>query len=125
MAPVPDRSILVVDDDRDVRTALRDSLEDAGYRVAAVSDGGHALSYLQANGPPSLILLDWNMSPMNAQQFMATFEKDPSFDAVPVVLVTADVHRERKLKSGRFSDYLSKPVDLDVLFSVVKRLTTT
>ena len=115
--------ILVVDDDADVREALRDTLEDKGHRVADAVDGAEALAYLRSHPPPALIFLDWNMAGMNAPQFMEEFQREPSFAHVPVVLITADMHAERKLKSGPYKGLLSKPVDLDALFEIVGKVT--
>jgi CheY-like chemotaxis protein len=117
-------AILVVDDDRDVRDALCDTLTDAGYTVTTADNGVSALSYIGANPAPALILLDWNMPAMNAEQFMAVFEETPLSAQVPVVLVTADGHIERKVKAANFRHGLKKPVNLDELFRVVERLTS-
>ena len=116
--------ILVVDDDRDVRDALCDTLSDAGYSVTTADSAGNALSYIGANPMPSLILLDWNMPSMNAAQFMAALEQTPSSAQVPVVLITADGHIERKVKAANFRDGLKKPVDLDKLFKIVERFAS-
>lgn len=118
--PPSNAPILVVDDDLDIREALRDSLEQEGYAAAIVRDGGEALTYLRTHSTPPLILLDWNMAPMNAPQFMEEFAKDPGFNQVPVVLITADARGAERAKSG-YSAYLRKPLDLDTLFGVVGR----
>src|SRR5687767_2283771 len=107
--------VLVVDDDVDIRDALRDVLHDEGYETAEASDGTAALEYLQNNPVPPLILLDWNMAPMNGPQFMEAFVKLPAFARVPVVLLTADARVEEKAKQGRFAAHLKKPVQLDAL----------
>jgi len=98
---------------------LRDTLEDSGHRVAEARNGVEALGYLRAHPPPALIFLDWNMTPMNAPQFMEEFVKEAAFAHVPVVLITADMHAPQKVKTAGYCGYISKPVDLDLLFSVV------
>ena len=120
MSPT-DRPILVVDDDADVREAVRDTLQDEGYPVAEASDGTEALRYLRAHSPPPLILLDWNMAPMNGGEFMAELGKDARFSKAAVVLLTADAHIEDKVRSYAFADCLRKPVSLDKLFQLVAR----
>jgi CheY-like chemotaxis protein len=115
--------ILVVDDDLDVRQAIVDTLQDEGYEVVQTAGGREALAYLRNNPPPALIFLDWNMAPMNAPQFMAEFCKDPSLSGIPVILVTADVHASQKATSSRYDGFITKPIDLDTLFSVVGRFT--
>lgn len=113
--------VLVVDDDADIRDAIKDILEDEGYRTAEAADGLEALSYLRANPPPPLILLDWNMAPMNGPQFMAEFMKQPESSLVPVVLLTADGRAEEKAGSNHFVGHLKKPVRLNDLFALVEK----
>ena len=114
--------ILVVDDDPDVRDALVDTLQEEGYEVVQMPGGREALDYLRANPKPALIFLDWNMTPMNAPRFMDEFCNDASNQDVPVVLITADVHAGDKATTSRYSAFITKPVNLDTLFSVVERL---
>jgi len=119
----PEGPILVVDDDPDVRDAIVDTLQDEGYHVVQTPGGREALVYLRSNPPPSLIFLDWNMAPMNASQFMDEFCKEPSFQGVPVVLITADLHASQKATTSRYDGFITKPINLDTLFSVVERFT--
>jgi CheY-like chemotaxis protein len=121
--PGADRKrVLVVDDDPEIREALRDILADEGYSTVEASNGHDALDYLRSNPPPPLILLDWNMTPMNGPQFMAEVEKDPVLSKIPVILLTADVRATDKSRSSKgFVGYLTKPVDLDALFGVLSR----
>jgi CheY-like chemotaxis protein len=115
-------AIVVVDDDVDVRGALLDTLELEGYPTRAFASAVEALSFVRRiEPPPRLILLDWNMAPMSGPEFMAEIAKEPELAAVPVVLLTADIHVERKRATGRYADHLSKPVKLDALFALVRR----
>jgi CheY-like chemotaxis protein len=111
--------VLVVDDDADIREALKDTLEQEGYPVACAGDGMEALLFLEANPVPALILLDWNMAPMNAEGFMEVFGKDPRFGSIPVVLVTADARVGDRASS--YAGFLKKPVKLDTLLAIVAR----
>jgi CheY-like chemotaxis protein len=121
MAYARDGRILVVDDDGDVRDAVRDLLEDEGYEVGLAVDGLDALAYLRTQPMPSLILLDWNMAPMNGPAFITELAKEPGFGAVPIVLLTADLAAPEKAKTNRCAGYLRKPVELDLLFDVANR----
>jgi CheY-like chemotaxis protein len=112
--------ILVIDDDAQIRAALRDTLELEGYAVVDVDSGPAALQFLEANPRPLLILVDWNMVPMNAPAFMKELESSPNRE-VPVVLITADGRAQQKSRMGNFVGYLKKPVDLNALFSLVGR----
>jgi len=112
--------VLVVDDDIDIREAIRDALEQEGHSVALAADGQEALDYLGRGSIPSLILLDWNMAPMNAEEFMEAFSKHALSGQVPVVLVTADARANEKMSHG-FAGILRKPMKLEALYDVVRR----
>jgi CheY-like chemotaxis protein len=116
----PERFVLLVDDDSDIREALRDILADEGYATIEATNGRDALHYLRSHAPPPpLILLDWNMAPMNGPEFMAEVATDPLLSRIPVVLLTADARASEKANHHRFVGYLRKPVDLDALFGIV------
>jgi CheY-like chemotaxis protein len=113
------RIVVVVDDDKDFREALREALRSWGYAVIEMPEGGCALAYLRSHPAPDLILLDWNMAPMDGGQFMAELTKDPALASIPVVLLTADRMTEQKAKHG-FVSYLVKPVRAETLFAAME-----
>jgi DNA-binding response OmpR family regulator len=112
--------ILVVDDDEDIRTLLRELLGRAGYRVEEAADGRAALRQLFET-PPSLVLLDVNMPEMDGYQ---TLERIRDLSDVPVIMVTArtqELERVRGLASGA-DDYVSKPFGRQELLARVQAL---
>lgn len=113
--------VLVVEDDADIREALRDFLDCEGFDTAEASDGQAALAYLHANPPPPLILLDWNMAPMNGPEFLTELQREPACDAIPIALLTADARISEKTQNSRFVGCVKKPVDLDRLLEIVGR----
>ncbi len=113
--------MLVVDDDADIREALQHALADEGYETVDADGGQKALAYLRSHPLPPLVLLDWNMAPMNGAQFMAELAKDTALSGVPVVLLTADAGAEAKAKGLPFAGRLRKPLTLDALFEMVAR----
>ncbi len=113
------RPVLVVDDDDAIREALRESLELEGYAVAEAHDGSEALAYLRAHDRPLVVLLDWNMGPMDAPTFMRELGGDAGLRDVPVVLITADGRARQKFSSAPFVAYVVKPVKLEKLFSII------
>ena len=116
MAP----SVLVVDDDFNIRAAVTDALVDEGFSVVTAADGREALDYLRANEPPELILLDWMMPRCNGEQFRAEHRSDPVLSMIPVVVLTADsAVRNRVMLEGHPS--LEKPVCLDDLLDTVSK----
>jgi two-component system response regulator FlrC len=113
--------VLVVDDDSDMREAVRDTLSEEGYETHVAAGGHEALEYLRAHPVPPLILLDWNMAPMNGARFMEELGSDSALASIPVVLLTADAHAAASAGRRGFAGCLTKPVDLDVLFALVGR----
>jgi two-component system response regulator MprA len=116
-----DAPVLIVDDDLDVREALLDTLHYEGHPAVALPDGPKALEWLRRNAPPALVLLDWNMTPLNGGQVMAEVAKEPSWSSIPFILLTAAADAPEKAKTPGFAGYLKKPVDLAELFGVVER----
>src|SRR3954470_19917751 len=82
-------TILVVEDDPDVRRALTELLASEGYEVTAAADGGEALETLRGGLRPAVILLDLMMPNWGGWDFRRAPLGGPAFAAVPVVLVTA------------------------------------
>ncbi len=115
-------SILIVEDDDDVRDALRFALTDEGYRVACAGDGIEALDYLRQGPRPEVILLDMMMPRMDGAQFRAAQLEDPALAAIPVVLVTADARAQQRMKGMEARAYLRKPVSLDQLLDIIEKL---
>jgi CheY-like chemotaxis protein len=115
-------TVLIVDDDFDLRETLRDVLQDEGYAVATAEDGLAALAYLEANSAPCMILLDWMMPRCNGAEFRERQCQVPAFAAIPVVLLTADARQDEKIAATGAQHYLSKPVTRDRLCSVVRSI---
>jgi CheY-like chemotaxis protein len=115
------KTVLVVEDDFDVRDTLTEVLKTEGYQVQAFSDGLQALEYLQANPEPGVILLDWMMPRCDGLQFRTQQQEYPHLANVPVVLLTADARFAEKAAQLRAQDHLKKPVKLDRLLEVVSR----
>jgi CheY-like chemotaxis protein len=114
-------SILVVDDDPDVRDSLTEILGDEGYRVTGVRNGREALEYLHEQRRPSLILLDMMMPEMDGWRFRVEQQKSPELAPIPVVLLSAHGNvREAALALGA-ADYLRKPLRIESLLEIADR----
>jgi DNA-binding response OmpR family regulator len=99
--------ILVVDDDRVARAALRGVLERAGYEVREAEDGRRGLRELYAK-PPDLVILDVTMPELDG---WATLERIRDLSDVPVLMLSAretELERVRGLRGGA-DDYVVKP----------------
>ena len=114
------KPILIIDDDRDIRESLRDVLGDEGFATAEASDGGEGLAYLREHDA-SLVLLDWNMAPIDAPAFMAGLATIERARETPVILLTADSRISSREHPDGFAAALKKPVNLAKLFELVRR----
>ena len=115
------RSILVVDDDPDVRDAISTVLSDEGYGVTSVGNGREALEHLHHRTRPSLILLDMMMPEMDGWSFRQELKKLPDLSSIPIVILSAHGNvRDAALALG-VADYLRKPLQLDSLLEIAER----
>jgi two-component system response regulator VicR len=117
------RSILLIDDDTDIRMSLREFLMSEGFIVHTARDGQHALSMLERLVPPDLILLDYKMPVMDGKQFLAVMRRTPALQAIPVIILSAAT-REWSGAHLEAIEVLNKPIDLDVLLEAVNRVLT-
>jgi CheY-like chemotaxis protein len=116
--PDPLVDILLAEDDDDLREAMLDTLQDAGYRVAAVANGQEALEWLHdAERLPALILLDLMMPVMDGWQFREVQSKDAKASLVPVVVLSA-MGAHPAIDSV---EYLKKPTKVAPLLALVER----
>jgi CheY-like chemotaxis protein len=122
---VRDFTILLVEDDFDVREALAETLRDEGYCVECAVDGEQALHYLRNGGRPGLILLDLMMPRMSGSEFRMAQKVDPQLRDLPVVLLTADGRMEEKARALETDGAIRKPINLDELFSMIRRFNKT
>jgi CheY-like chemotaxis protein/anti-sigma regulatory factor (Ser/Thr protein kinase) len=89
-APARGRLVLIVDDDSDVRTLLRHSVEGAGLITAEAANGRIALDMLREDGlQPALVLLDLMMPEIDGFGFLDAIRADPALADLPVVVLTA------------------------------------
>jgi CheY-like chemotaxis protein len=119
---VPEKgSILIVEDDSDLREALSEVLRDEGYSVAMAADGREALDRLRRHLRPSLILLDLTMPVMNGWQFRAEQRQDPALSGIPVVVLSAGDHLAEQMIPLGIADYVRKPIELSRLLRLIER----
>ena len=107
---MPRATVLVVDDDHDLREAVVELLEQNGYEAVPVCDGREALDYLvEARSRPSVILLDLMMPVMDGLRFREEQLGRPEIADIPIVVMTA--HGRSPAPLLRASGFLRKPFD--------------
>lgn len=114
------KSIMIVDDEANIREYLRQELEASGYNVREAKDGIEAIAEIKRE-KPDLILLDIMMPNMNGYEVAAILKNDPETMNIPVVIVSVVEDRERGLHIG-VDRYFTKPVDAEALLSEVSVL---
>jgi CheY-like chemotaxis protein len=118
--PFESRStVLVVEDDHDIRVSVRNLLEDEGYRVLTVTDGRAALELLERAEPsPSLIILDLMLPVMDGWQFAERLRASPRLAGIPIVIMSA--YQDPPPPEDVVA-FVKKPIDTDTLLHVVDR----
>ncbi len=109
------RSVLVVDDEEDVREALRDLLEQYGYKVLAAPNGREALNILRGGDPPGFVLLDLIMPVMNGWEFLDIVSRDKELSRIPLSISTSTPDQ-----APSDHDVIPKPIDVDVLLERIR-----
>ncbi|WP_140411222.1 response regulator [Chromobacterium violaceum] len=114
------RRVLVVDDDPRNLFVITAALERHGAKLNSAVNGRRALEFLQHQSV-DLVLMDIMMPEMDGYQAIAAIRANPAWKDIPVVAITAKAlpaEREKILATGA-DDYLSKPVDYDLLVARV------
>jgi len=109
-------TVLVVEDEQELREMMRDALELNGYSVIAADDGQDALAKISGIEHLCLVLLDLVMPGMNGWDFFEQLRQRPDLASVPVV-----VHSSAATNApAGVTRVLQKPLMFDRLLSVVR-----
>ena len=115
-------SILIVDDEENARLGLSKLLAHEGYEVASAANGQEALDYLRRS-KVHLVISDINMPGMNGLLFLRELSRN--YPSLHVIMITAYGGVESYLEAMNYGafEYLHKPVKLEELKSVLRKLT--
>jgi len=109
------KTVLVIDDDSDIRELITWKLTQAGYATLGASDGAEGLAAAIAGdaegSPPDLILVDWMMPKMTGIEVCRSVRDNPITSRIPIILLTANA-MEAEVESGfaaGVDDYVVKP----------------
>ena len=119
---MPDRSILIVDNDASLVAFLAFFFEDRGFTVYTAHDGSEALELARRHKPP-LILSDMMMGQVHGFELIREIRSDPELARTPVIIMSAksyksDIDRARELGA---TDYVVKPFKTEELLELVER----
>ena len=117
--PHTDKSVLVVDDDDDVREALAVWLQLQGFVVREAANGREALANLTDPDQICLIVLDLFMPEMNGWAFRSAQLKDARLAQIPVVVISADPAAVKRSMSPGVVGALTKPIEFTDLLRLV------
>jgi len=120
------KTILVVDDEPDVRTFLSTLFEDSGYATVMAQDGNEALSRVKEKAP-DLVTLDITMPNKSGVKFYREMKESAEWRKVPIIIVTGVSGEFKTFISTRKQvpppeGYLSKPIDKTEILNLVKKL---
>lgn len=116
------KTVLVVDDDMRNIYSITNILEQEGINVICAYDGLEAIQRLRDMPEIELVLMDIMMPNMNGYEATQEIRKNPDWEHLPVIAVTAKAmtgDREKCMEAGA-SDYLTKPIQTDQLLSLMK-----
>jgi CheY-like chemotaxis protein len=112
------RHILVVEDDRDLREAICEALEQRGFHTGQAAHGRDALQQLESGPRPNLILLDLMMPTMNGWEFRSEQLKSPDLSSIPVLIMSA--YKSSGAANIQAAGFITKPVTLKTLIDSVE-----
>lgn len=115
------KRILIVDDEENARVSLGKLLSHEGYLVHTVGDGQGALNYLEQN-QVNLIISDINMPQMNGLDFLKVLNSE--YPGIDVIMITAYGGVGSYLEAMNLGamEYINKPIKLDELKLIMKRI---
>jgi signal transduction histidine kinase/HAMP domain-containing protein/CheY-like chemotaxis protein len=116
------KRVLIVDDDIRNVFALASVLETRGMKVAFAENGREGIERLREQPDTDLVLLDVMMPEMDGYETARAIRAMPRFDALPIIQLTAKAmkgDRDKSISAGA-SDYVTKPVDVEQLLSLMR-----
>jgi len=114
---MPCKSVLIVEDEVEIRENLMLLMELEGYPVHGAANGREALELLRKIPPPCLILLDLLMPVMTGTEFLEAMSREGSIASIPVCVVSAVAERPALPESV---DFIKKPMEFDELLRCVQ-----
>jgi CheY-like chemotaxis protein len=120
---VEHETILLVEDEDDLRETIREVIAEEGYHVAEAENGAAALAFLEKSPAPCLVLLDLMMPVVNGFELLERMRADPRWKDIPVLVISALARQrlEETVAKGTAVGYLTKPLQLKALLGAVEQ----
>jgi CheY-like chemotaxis protein len=120
---IPRGSVLVVEDDSDIRGLLVEALQDDGYRVVAVADGDLAIATLQGTAAPAdqfcIVLLDLMLPSGSGLQVLDHLHRSQS--TLPVIAMSASARHLAEARRAGAHFAVEKPFELQAIVTLIER----
>jgi len=116
------KTILITDDDMRNIFALSSALQAYDLNIVIATNGREALEKLEETGNIDLVLMDIMMPEMDGYEAMGKIRQNKEYAKLPIIALTAKAmknDREKCIEAGA-NDYISKPVDVDKLLSMIR-----
>lgn len=114
-------TILIVDDDAELREALSEVLRDEGYAVDTAANGRAALNKLQGGFQPCIILMDLMMPEMSGHEFRREQLADPNFADIPFIAYSGISDLATHAEQLRVNAYIQKPASVAFILAAVRQ----
>jgi PAS domain S-box-containing protein len=114
------KTVLVVDDEANIRLFIKHELTAKGHNVIEAAGGKEAVE-MARKCHPDLITLDIMMPDLNGFDVTAVLKNDPQTEAIPILIITVVEDMQKAFRLGA-NDYLTKPISLDLLLRKVNNL---
>jgi CheY-like chemotaxis protein len=115
-------SVLVIEDDAEMRDLIKLALTAEGYRVVAVPNGRAALDHLRCTADTCVLVLDLMLPVMDGLRFRAAQLRDRSLAWIPVIVVSGDADAPRLARDVGARSFVQKPLDIERLTQALRHV---
>lgn len=114
----PCKTVLIIEDDEDIRSTLKILIESEGYEVLLAQNGAAGLAILKSrlNQKPGIVFCDLLMPVMDGLEVIAAMKSDPSLADIPLVMITATSYELPKEQ-----EHIKKPFNIDHVLDTVRK----
>lgn len=120
------KTVLVIDDEEDLRESVSMALEGEGYEVVLAGNGREGIAAAKEHAP-SLVLVDYRMPELDGVEFLNSLRSTEGVNETPVVIITVDPELELRKNASQLGiqGFLVKPFSMEELMQTVTNLLQT